>query len=84
MIKSRRMRWIGRVAGMGDRRGSCRVLMERPEGKRSLRKPRHSWDDNIKMGLQDVGWSGMNWIDLAQDTDRWRAFVNAIINLRGS
>jgi hypothetical protein len=66
---------------MGDRRGACSVLVGRPEGKRPLGRPRLRWDDNIKMYFREVGW-GMNWFDLAQDTGRWRAFVNAVMNLR--
>jgi hypothetical protein len=57
-------------------------LVERPEGKRALRRPRHRWEDNIKLSIEEVRWAGMNWIDLAQDRDRWRALVSAIMNLR--
>ena len=56
--------------------------MRKPEGKRSLRRPRHRWEDNIKMDLQKVGCGGMDWIDVAQDTDMWRAVVNAVKKLR--
>jgi hypothetical protein len=80
VIKSRRMRW-GHVARMGDRRGAYGILVGRPEGKRPLRRPRPRWDDNIKMDLEEVGWCGMDWIDLAQDRDRWRAVVIAVMNL---
>jgi len=59
-----------------------RVLVRKPEGKRPLGRPRHTWEDTIKMDLQEVGCGGMNWIDVAQDRDRWRALVNAVINLR--
>jgi len=67
---------------MEDRRGVYRVLAEKPEGKRSLRRHRRRWDDNIKMDLQEVGCGSVDRIELAQDKDRWRALVNAIINLR--
>jgi hypothetical protein len=60
---------------MGKRRGVCRVLMGKPEGKRPLGRPRRRRDDNIKMDLQEVGWRGMGWIDLAQDRERWRALL---------
>jgi hypothetical protein len=81
VIKSRRIRWAGHVAGMGEERGAYRILVGRPEERRPLRRPRHKWEDNIKMNLQEVGW-GMNWIELAQDRDRWWALVNAVTNLR--
>jgi hypothetical protein len=67
---------------MGERRGVHRVLVGKPEGKRPLGRPRYRWEDNIMMGLQEVGCRGMDWIDLAQDKDRWRALVNAVMNLR--
>jgi hypothetical protein len=66
---------------MGDRKGADRILMERPEGKRPLGRPKHRWDDNIKMDLQEVEWEGMGWIALARDRDTWRALVNAVLNL---
>ena len=81
VIKSRRMRWAGHVARTGERRGVYRVLVRKPEGKRPLGRPRHRWDDNIKMDLQEVGCGGMDWIELAQDRDRWRALVNVVMNL---
>jgi len=65
---------------MGDRRCTYRDLLGRPEGRRPLGRPRHRWEDNIKM--EEVGWRGMDWIDLAQDWDRWRALVNAAMSLR--
>jgi hypothetical protein len=63
-------------------RGAYRVLVGRSEGRTPLGRPRHSWEDNIKMYLQDVGRGGMDWIDMAQDRDRWRAVVSAVMNLR--
>jgi len=67
---------------MGERRGVYRVLVGKPERKRPLGRPRHSWEDYIKMDLQEVGRGGMDWIDLAQDRDRWRALVSTVMNLR--
>jgi hypothetical protein len=67
---------------MGERRGAYRALVGKPEGMRPLGKPRRRWKDNIKMDLREVGWGGMDWINLAQDKDRWRALVNAVMNLQ--
>jgi hypothetical protein len=67
---------------MGERRGAYRAFMGKPEGRRPLERPRHRWEDNIKMDLREVGWGGMDWINLAQVRDRWRALVNAVMNLR--
>jgi hypothetical protein len=69
---------------MGEKRGSYRILVGRPEGRRPLGRPRRRWEYNIKMNIREVGWVGMNWIELAQDRDRWRALVNAVMNLRVS
>jgi hypothetical protein len=70
VIKSRRMRWAGHVVRIGEGRGAYRILMGRPERRRPLGRPRHRWEDDIKMDLQEVGWGGMDWIDMAQDSDR--------------
>ena len=67
---------------MGKRRGEYRVLVGKPEGKRLLGRPRRRWEDNIKMDLQEVGYEGMDWMELAQDRYRWRALVNAVMNIR--
>ena len=76
------MRWVGHVALMGERRGVYRGLMGKPEGKRPLRRLRSRWEDNVKRDLQEVECGGMDWIDLAHERDRWRAFVNAVMNIR--
>jgi len=81
MIKSGRMRWAGHVARKRERRGVYRVLMGKPEGKRPLGRARSRWEDNTKMYLQEVGCGGMDWIELAQDRDRWYALVKAVMNL---
>jgi len=67
---------------MGDRRGVYRVLVGKPEGKRQLGRPRLRWEDNIDMNLWEVGYEGMDWINLAQDMDRWQALVNAVLNFQ--
>jgi hypothetical protein len=81
VIKSRRMMWAGYVARMGEGRGVYRVLVGRPEGKRPLGRRRRRWEDNIKMDLREKEIDGANWIQLAQDRVRWRAFVNTVMNL---
>ena len=82
VIKSRRMRWAGHVARMGDERAVYRVLVGKPEGRRPLGRPRRRWVDNIRMDLQEVGCGYMDWIGLAQDIDRWRTLLSAVMNLR--
>ena len=67
---------------MGERRGIYRILVGKPEGKRPFGRPRHKWDDGIKMDLQEVGCGGMDWIELVQIRDCWRALVNAVMNFR--
>ena len=81
VIKSKRMRWAGHVAHMGEGRGVYRVLVGKPEGRRPLGRPRRRWVDNIRMDLQEVGCGYMNWIGLAQDRERWRTLVSAVMNL---
>jgi hypothetical protein len=81
-IKSRRMRWAGHVARMGEGRNVYMVLVGKPEGKRPLERPRRRWEDGIKMDLRKIGLGGVEWIHLAQDRDSCRAVVNAVMNLR--
>jgi len=69
------------VACMGDRRGACRMLVDRPEGKVLFKGPGHRWEESIKMDVQELGWAGMDWIDQAQDRDRWQVLVNVVVNL---
>jgi hypothetical protein len=84
MIKSRRTRWEGHVARMGEKRNTYRILVEKPEGKRPRGRTKCRWVDNIKMDLREIEWDGTDWIDLAQDRDQWRAFVNTVMTFRGS
>jgi hypothetical protein len=81
MIKLRRMRWVGHGAHMGEVRGVYRVLVGRPKCKRPLGRPRHRWEDNIKMDIRGRGINGVNWIQLARDRVQWQAFVNTVMNL---
>jgi len=82
MFKSRRMRWAGHVARMWERRRLYRAFVGKTKGKRPFGRPRRRWEDNIKMDLQEFGCGCMDWIELVQDRDRWREFVNAVMNLR--
>jgi hypothetical protein len=82
IIKSRRMRWAGDVARMGGKEKCYRLLVGKPDGKRPLGRPRCRWVDNIKIDLLEIGWGSVYWIGLAQDRDKWRALVNAVMNLR--
>jgi hypothetical protein len=82
VIKSRRMRWAGHVARMGEGKGAYRVLVGRPEGKSPLERPRRRWEGNIKMELREIRIDGANWIRLAQDRVQLRAFVITVMNLR--
>jgi hypothetical protein len=82
MLKSRRMRWAGHEVRMGERGNLYRILVGKPEEKRPLERPRRRWVDNIKMDLRELGLYDMDWIELAQDKNQWRALVNTVINLR--
>jgi hypothetical protein len=74
---------LGRTCSTnGGKRNAYRILVGNPEGKRPLERPRHKWVDNIKMDLREIGWDGMEWIDLPQNRDQWRALVKAVMNLR--
>jgi hypothetical protein len=81
VIKARRMRWAGHVARMREVRGAYNILVGRPEGRRPLGRPRRRWEDSIKMDLREIGFGDVDWIHWAQDMDRWRAFVNTVMNL---
>jgi hypothetical protein len=81
-VKSMRMRWAGHVARMGEERKVYKVLVGKPEGKRPLGRPRRRWEDGIRMDLREIGLGDVDWIRLAQDRDRWRAVVSAVMNLR--
>jgi hypothetical protein len=76
------MRWAGHVAPMRERRGAYRILVGRRGGRKLIRRPKHICEDNIKMDLQEVGWRGRDWIELAQDRDRWQVLVNAVLSLQ--
>jgi hypothetical protein len=80
--KSRRMRWAGQVSRVGEKRNACRILVGKPEGKRPLRRPRRRLVDNIIIDLRETGCYGMDWIELAQNREQWRALVNTLMNLR--
>jgi hypothetical protein len=82
VIKSRRMRWVGHVARRGKKRNVYTILVGKPEGERPLGRRRRRWEDNIKMDLREIGRDGVDWIDMAQDRDQWRALVNTVLNLR--
>jgi hypothetical protein len=83
-IKSRRIRWVGHVARMGEGRNVYMVVVGKPKGKRPLTRLRRRWEDGVRMDLREIGWGGggVEWIHVAQDRDRWRAVVNAVMNLR--
>jgi hypothetical protein len=78
------MRWAGHIAPMVEQRNAYRLLMAKPEEKRPLGRPRRRWVDNIRVDLGELEWGDADWIDLAQDRDKWRALVNSVLNLRVS
>jgi hypothetical protein len=80
--KVRRMKWVGHITRIGERRDVFSVLVRKPEGKRPLGRPRHRWENNIKMYIQELGCGVVDWIELAQDRDTWRAHICAIMNFR--
>jgi hypothetical protein len=82
MIKSRRMRWDRHIVRMGPKRNACRILVGKPEGKSPLGRPTRSFVDNIKIVLREIGWGGVERIDLTHDRDQWRTLVNTVMNLR--
>ena len=82
VVKSRRMRWARHLARMGEGRGVYRILVGKREGRRPLGRPRRRWEDNINVDLQDGGGGCGDWMELAQDRDRWRALVSTVMNLR--
>jgi hypothetical protein len=81
MLNSMRMRWAGHVAGMGEKSNAYRLLVGKPEGKMPLGRPKRRRVDNIRMDLGEMGWGDVEWIGLAQDRNRWRALVSAVMNL---
>jgi hypothetical protein len=82
IMKSRRMRWAGHVAPMGEKRNAYTLLVGKPQERRPLGRPRRRWVDNISMDLVEVGWGDVDWIGPAQNRDKWRALVNSVLNLR--
>ena len=82
LIKPTRMRWAGHVARMEEGRGVHKVLVGKPEGRRPLGRPRRRWEDNIKIDLQEVGRGCGDWMELAEDRDRWRVLVSRVMNFR--
>jgi hypothetical protein len=80
-VKSRRMRWAGHVAHVGEERKVYKVLVGKPKGRRPLGRPSHRWEDGVRMDLREIGLGCVDWIRLAQDRDQWRAVVSAVMNL---
>jgi hypothetical protein len=82
MIKSRSMRWAEHVARMLEKRNAFRILVASQKDRRPLGRPRRRWVDNNKMDLREIVWDGMDWINVPQDRDKWRALANTVLNLR--
>jgi hypothetical protein len=82
MIKSRRMRWVVYVTCIGEMKNSYNILVGKPEGKRPLVRQRCRWEDNIRMDIREIGWEGVDWMNLAPDRDQWQTLVNMVMNLR--
>jgi hypothetical protein len=82
LIKYRTIRWAGDVARMGEKNNAYKILVGKPEGKSPLGRPRRKWVDDIQIDLREIGWDGMDWINLAQDSDQWMALSNTMMNLR--
>jgi hypothetical protein len=82
MIKSRKMRMGGACNTIGEKKNAYRIFVGKPKGKRPVGKPRRRWVDNIKMDLREIGWDRVDWINMAQDRDQWKALVNTVLNLR--
>jgi hypothetical protein len=81
VIKSRRMRWVGYVACIREMRNAYNILTGKSKGKILLGRPRHRWEDNIRIDLREIGWEGVHWMHLAQDMDQWWPLVNTVMNL---
>jgi hypothetical protein len=81
IIESRRMRWVGNVARIWEKRNAYKILVGMPEGKRPMGRPRRKSVDNVRMDLRELEWNGVDWIDMAQDRNQWRALVNMVLNL---
>jgi hypothetical protein len=82
LFKSRRIRWVGHVAKIGEKRNDCRLLVGKPEQRRPLGRPRRRWVDNIQMDIGEMGYGCVDWIGLARDRDRWRALVSSVMSLQ--
>jgi hypothetical protein len=82
IIKSRKMKWAGNVARIREKKNSYKIFVRKPERNRPIGRPRRRWQDNIKMDLREIGWGGMDWIDLAQDMEQWKTLVNTVMNIQ--